>query len=568
MKPFQKNNQYKKVDPVDDIRSIARNGFLKCIEEIRKNYKDVKFVMVVDTPTIPIISKLFKMSELVEHSIVLLERYDLERKPMVSYHAIYFLSPQTDIDIFIHDFEKEPIYAAPHLLFTYNPTNTTIEKLNNSPNVVNRILTFSSLYLQFTPMDQSTFLLNCPEAFNSLYSPRPKMNFMNACNIMISGLISFFFNIKAKPLIAYEKSLPKCMQFANEFSRQFNDVYESFPPKIKTKFNTKDTLLIIIPRGADQIAPLLHQFTYEAMIYDHIHVDNETVLLEEGKPDSLLLMNVYEEPSYEDYRYVHLSELLNFCKEKSREYIELQQQMNSSDPKEKSEAIKKLSRVKDAYNQSINRYSMAIKISEINKQKNLLGFAEYEQTLATGLKDGNKVKPSSLELSQQLTKPQLDENDKIRLLAIYNIKAKQMKENDLLRNMESAGISERLAPAIQNLEYLGKQVERSSKKILIPNAFTTDKYNPLVAETINDIIDGESLNEEIYEAPSHSGKYKNIVLFMIGGISYMELRELAKIRVSLKAKKETKLWVGSTNAVYPDSYIAQLRVLDPDRLSK
>ena len=48
----------------------------------------------------------------------------------------------------------------------------------------------------------------------------------------------------------------------------------------------------------------------------------------------------------------------------------------------------------------------------------------------------------------------------------------------------------------------------------------------------------------------------------------MELRELAKIRVSLKAKKETKLWVGSTNAVYPDSYIAQLRVLDPDRLSK
>lgn len=561
MKSFRSSTQSRKAD-LDDIRSISRSNFLNCIDGIRKNYKSVKFVMIVDTPTIPIISNLFKMSELVENNIILLERYDLDRKPMLQYHAIYLLSPQADIDRFIRDFNKEPMYAAPHLLFTYSPSNSIIEKLNNASNVVNRILTFSSLFMKFTSMDKHTFTLNCPEAFNSLYSPKPKVNFLSVCNTMVSGLISFFFNIKAQPLVAYEKSLPKCMNFANEFTRQFKEAFDSFPSNVQSTFSSNNTLLIIIPRSADQVAPLLHQFTYEAMIYDHINVDNETVLLEEGKPDTLLTMNVFEEPSYEEYRYVHLSDLLNFCKEKSKKYIDLQQQMNSANAKEKSEAIKKLSRVKEAYNQSINRYSMAIKISEINKEKSLLSFAEYEQILATGLKDGNKVKPSSLELSQQLTKPQLDENDKIRLLAIYNIKGKQMKETDLLRNMESAGIRERYASAIQNLEYLGKQVERSSKKILIPNAFTTDKYNPLVAETINDINDG-TLNEEVYESPKHTGRYKNVVLFMMGGISYMELRELAKLRLRMKG---TKLWVGSTNALYPDSYIAQLRVLDPDRI--
>ncbi|KAH0795443.1 putative acetylcholine regulator unc-18 [Histomonas meleagridis] len=546
----------RKVDK-DDIRSIAREPILKTLDELHKKYKDTKFILVLDVPSIPIISALFTMSELIQNGVVLIEKYDLQREPFPLYHAIYLLGPNTSIANFIKDFESQPKYAAPHLLFSYAPSGVVIDELNNSP-VVNRILTFKSLYIQFTPMDHHTFLVNSPEALNSFYSPSPRVNLSLACDHMISGLISFFFSIRSSPLVSFEKSTQKCVQFANEFQRQFTETYDSFPPEIKSEFSNNATLLLIIPRGADPVAPLLHQFTFEAMIYDHFSIDNETVQLEEGKPDSTLSLNVYEDPSYEEYRYVHLGELLPFVQQRSRRFQELHQQTLSNDPKVKTEAIKKISREKDLYNQTINRYSMAVKLSEINERSGLVPFAEYEQTIATGLKDGNKVKASSLELSQQLTKPQIKESDKIRLLAIYNIKGNQMSETELSRNMESAGIREEYTPVFRNLQmYIGKGVKRSPKKVLIPGAYSSDKYNPLVAEAVSDANNG-SLDPDTFSIPPHNGKYKNIVLFMIGGISFMELRELNKLRSRMKG---TKLWVGSSNSLYPKSFVEQLKCL-------
>jgi hypothetical protein len=102
-------------------------------------------------------------------------------------------------------------------------------------------------------------------------------------------------------------------------------------------------------------------------------------------------------------------------------------------------------------------------------------------------------------------------------------------------------------------ECLGTPVQRKPEAMLLKDAYPMDKYIPLVSDVVQQAVEGK-LDPKAFEFTPHSGRYQNIVLFIVGGISFMELRWCDIARSKLKGPK---LYVGSTTYLLPRAFLAQ-----------
>ena len=550
-----------------DIRKEARSTVSEALKEIKEKFKNVKFIMVLDDAVDQILTSLFSMSELMEYNIVLIERYSLKRKPLTAYHAIYFFGPDVDVTHFINDWEKEPKYAAPHVLFTFAASSECLQKLQSKPSVVDHILTFKFLYMHFIPMDPFTFITPSLNCFNSMYAPGPSIPMEKINSEIMQGLVSFFFTIKCKPAVAYNKKFKPCETFAEQFSTVMNATFDSLPNDLQQKFHQTDTLLLIIGRGDDPVAPLLHQFTFEAMLYEYYNVKNHELKMDsqnskakanqDAEPDentNIMSLDYYYENTFRELRYVHCENLIDHAKCIAAKYIELQKQKSSPDRKLQQEATRKITNERKTYNQVISEYSIILEIMEKKITTAITEVSEYEQKMASGMENqDDKFKPSKVVLSQFLSRNDLSELDKIRLFAMYGMIVKKVTPKDIQNTFKSAGIDiQKYRDMVLNSSLVVTDIDRKSK--YDKDGYTTSKYIPYVSELVKGAID-KKLPKKNMEIPELPSTLQNLVVFVMGGISYMELREINEIRDKVRGMK---IFVGSTNTLTPKLYLEQI----------
>jgi hypothetical protein len=537
-----------------DLRHLARQQLIDTIDSIRTQYKDAKFVMVIDTESLPVLGSIFRTIELVEKHIVLLEKYELKRKPLPSYHGLYFLNPSASLGKLIEDFSGDaPRYAAAHILFTYPCGDAPLDELRAFPAVVSRIVTFKCLFLQFTPHDPFTFWALAAEALVSLYARAPTVPWVRSADKIVSGLISFFFSIKAQPVLAFEKANEKVASLAAQFQRQLDATFATLGDAGRS-IAKNNTILLIVSRGADPVAPLLHQFTYEAFVRESLS-PSEEYQIDEREANSLTLLNYYEDDLFKRIRFVDYPNLQDLIEPEHRPFAELQRlTREGATPEIRSDAIKRLARENKKRCEAGNHYCILGKLSDEIQRRPLVALAEYEQSLATGTEAGDKFKPSIPKLTQVITQSNLAPGDAARVLALYQIRGKRL-DSDLDRLCSTANVEPKHKAAIANIgDCLGTAVPRKTEAMVLKDAFKTDKYIPLVSELVGAVVDGK-LDSKLFEGPQGKTKYQNIVLFVVGGISFMELRWLESMRARLKG---TKLYVGSTTYLLPRAFLAQL----------
>lgn len=542
------------MNPID-LRECSRNILLKSFSDIRNQYKNTRFILVLDDAIVPIISSIFDMTELMEHNIVLCERYVLVRRPLQHYHAIYLLGPSVDIQPFIDDWKSDPKYSAPHVLFTYEPDESVLSKLHQSPSVVDHILTFKNLYIHFRPFDPMTFLLDLPCVFNSLYSTGPKYTLGKANQFMLQSLVSFFFAAKLRPVVAYDKTSSACQGFAAQFESKMTDLMRELQEKNLSKDFQGNTLLIILHRGDDAVAPLLHQFTFEAMVYEYYDVKDEIYTIDPKNKDDFLSLDYYYDQSYKDIRYVHMSSLMNTVKARSEEYRALHNLSINGTLDEKREAQRKITRVRKNYNQTISEFSVALELTQDKVTELVMESAAFEQNMVSGMKNETEAfKLQKIDLSSFLKKS-LSPVDKMRLIAIYTMITKPMGESEVQRTLQSAGLPDDYWNTTMNASLVKGKVKRHNK--YDKTRYTTDKYVPYVSEIAQNAV-AKKLPADDFELPESSGRYQNIVIYVMGGISCMELREIDEIR---NKNRGSRIYVGSTQLLTPQIYLDQIAEL-------
>lgn len=545
-----------------DIRQLERNVFVNTIEKIRKDNHGSKFILIVDTDTLPAISSLINTTELISHDIILTELYEKSREPFPMYQAIYLLHPCVDIKPFIADFEKTPKYAAAHLLFTYTCLPSTMNTLQSHPEVVNHILTFLDLWIHYRPTQPGVFMVPSPMAFKYLYAPTSPVSENQITDEINYGLISIFLTLKAIPSVVYPKSNERMKRFANKLIDQLQGVARDLDDGGKS-LNKDNTLLIVFPRGADQITPLLHRFTYQSMIYENFTVDNDTVQLKEDDPNSVVALNPYEDEIFKEYCYKHFQqfvEIRNLSTEISAVHKIIRDPSIDKTSSKYADAMKKYIRDQAKATTVSNHLEICLRLDEALTKRSLADIAQYEQCLAAKEKDGEKYKPNLSELQDIIIKQGPDSIDKLRCLAIYQLAGGKLSDSELERLLDAGNLKTgNWKDAIKNMSYLGEQAPRQSLREINPveEPFVTDIFYPYAAQTVVDALDNK-LDKKYWEIPQHSSRYTNVVIFFFGGVSFAELEKIELIRNRFKS---AKIYVGATNTITPRSFLVQTRSL-------
>lgn len=558
-----------------DIRELARGTIRAAIKEIRDKFKGVKFVLITDLQTAPVLSSMYTTIELVEQNIVLLERYDLERQPLATYHAIYFLSPMTDISPFIKDFKSPLKYSAPHLLFTYNCSDSNMAKLQDNKEVIDRILTFKYLYVDYTPYDPMGFYAMCPRALDCLYSTLQQTHsFIGCIPEIVNGLVSFFFNLKTSPIIGYEKKPSMLAELKGAFEHELQSVRESCPEEVQRQFSQNDnsTLLLLIPRGCDPVTPLLHQFTYEAMVHEQIPLENDTYTSDPKNPAKLVSFNYYEDEMFRDIRYVHQADFNKEIIPRTTKYTELTRMQDHGTPEEKKHALMELTKNNKDYNSTMNHFHVTDLLSQALRNKHLYDLSKFEQQAATGYdaEANKKFKPNNAELADYMTRQGPDFLDKLCTLTCYHLCGKKLNANEISRclmqalgNTQRGGSTSNAAqewePVLKNIisKFKDDFIQRDPKDVFVEESLLTNTFKPYVEELLSQLTANKFKNK-LFEIPEHSGRYQNIVLFFVGGVTYAELERIEKMRQQTKG---TKIYVGATQPLCYKDFLTALKTL-------
>jgi len=460
-----------------------------------------------------------------------------------------------------------------------------------------------------------------PNSFVELFSPESKRS-ADVQHLIAEKLVTVCATLKEYPVIRYQAGkdgaagglshslarlvsdkLDKLLRGSEEFNNSVNP-------------NNRSTM-IILDRSVDPMAPLLHEFTYQAMIHDLLHPDSDKFTYESTRNDGstaqkqVLLSEL--DPLWDTLRHMHIAETMNWIIDNFNSFVKenkatkLTSGKKVSSLKEMSDAMKAMPQ----YKEMLDKYSLHINMSnqcmEVFNKANLSEIAGLEQDMATGLdSEGKGVKNIISGMPRLLTQPEaeLSMEYKLRLLMLYIISQEGIKDSDRKRLMELAKVPPQDQSAIANLRYLGvtlmkgtkakktQKVKDKSKSKQRTDAppYELSRYVPEVKiigqqalENSLDPKDFPFLKEDAAEEKSASSASTNyrtstqpkwanknnrktervatsgnkLIIFIAGGVTYSELRSVYEL--SRKFKRD--VLIGSTSMLTPDVFIHDLKEL-------
>ncbi|CAD8085369.1 unnamed protein product [Paramecium sonneborni] len=397
----------------------------------------------------------------------------------------------------------------------------------------------------------------------------------------------------------------RLQELLNSFVKQKNEQYDNIE-----KEAGKITVMII-DRSYDVATPLLHDFYYQSMIYDLLDITNdiyENEVEANGKQIKQKVIFNENDDLFNRYKYRHIIQVLEGIPVEFREFIHNnttakvhQGQMNNLDLNQMSEIVKTLPQ----YNELLGKYTLHMKLIEkswaIFENKGLKEIGEIEQGLVTGIDGAGKSISTTKIQSQVATKlmsETLDDYDKLRLILLTSI-GLEMSEKD--RKILTDKIKVEHQQAILNLIYLGinpqkggQKKSKSSNRInddlkkqakhKLASACTELSRNTPLIETLvesyiesnykkpqkfdsfiinEDGIGGKGSGKSIRKGGQLARMMQNdasddtinytqkLIIFVIGGISYSEIRSLLS---NQKITSAQITLVGSTNIMKPKDF--------------
>ncbi|KAJ1673284.1 syntaxin binding protein 1, partial [Spiromyces aspiralis] len=222
--------------------------------------------------------------------------------------------------------------------------------------------------------------------------------------------------------------------------------------------------LLIVDRSIDSLAPLLHEFTYQAMVYDLIPIENGnayTHVTETGERRKYVLD--YNDEVWAKYRYMHISDAQLKLKEEFDQFI----QTNRAIVNARNAAPGDINQLKQAMvdmpeaQKKLRLFTLHIDLMrrcmQEFTQQGLEELAAIEQNLATGTtEDGSRYESANVDLPILLrnisSRPQKSTNA-LRLLLIYML-ANKIDQAEILQLAKHFNLGMPAVGIINNLKYL------------------------------------------------------------------------------------------------------------------
>ncbi|KIJ20950.1 hypothetical protein PAXINDRAFT_165767 [Paxillus involutus ATCC 200175] len=650
---------------MSSLITAVRSKFLQAIRSV--NPEGRWKILVVDDYSQKLLGSVLKQFDILEENVTLIESISSHREPQ-QFEAVYILMPTTqNVDRIIKDFSNDrQQYLAAHLFFIEGLSEPLFGRLTSSP-AEPFLRGLQELFINFWAVEAQAFSLNSPGLFFNIYSPpRNDAAFKTArsrleeelqftskiiTNLCITlnefPYIRYYYPSHHLPLGPLQPHAQTRAPPPTEGSGRWRtnlargDVaraYEAADTEFVTRllaFMVQRNLdehkrvntdfakpsdpprprgtLIITDRAMDVVAPLIHEFTYQAMCNDLLPIQDGTKYTYKFQSS----LGTYEDKTatlsdadtvWTTVRHMHMREAIDKLMADFNKFME-------ENAGFKGDGAASLNDMKDMlanlpqYQEQREKFSLHLNMAQecmtIFERDKLSLVANVEQCSATGLTPAGK---SPKTLVEEMV-PLLDNRDiinpnKVRMVALYIMYRDGVPDEDRRRLYQHASLSMAEQDAINSLLHLGTRITRgpadkdTKKKLKQKSSqeeeYELSRYKPLLRTVVEDHVNNKldtTLFPYVKDAPSattaaasksapitpttslrsakpswHKAVRSNapvdqrqrVMVFVAGGMTYSEIRECYALSRSLNKD----IYIGSTHTITPRQFIDDLKVLE------
>ncbi|KAG4086819.1 Sec1-like protein [Neocallimastix lanati (nom. inval.)] len=437
-------------------------------------------LVVVDAKSLQILNSVCEIYDILDENVTLVESIERKRQPYTNLEAIYFISPTAEsIDRLIADFQQRPLYAAANVFFTAALPDKLFQKLKRN-NVSKHIKNLKELFVDFLAFESRVFNFDIPQSFNTFYNPSKTGEITHEVENVARKLVSVLATLGEYPIIRYYDpngdrrtiAARVAFQLENELENLCN-MDPSFPPKS----NYERTTLIVVDRTIDTSGPLVHEFTYQAMVNDLIGLENGIKYIQNGAAGEKAVILDEKDNLWNKYRHTHIAEVSSEVSKQFNQFINENKAASSvakgrqggaslKELKDTIQALPQYQEMKDKFSVHID---LCQRCNNIFSKNNLTDIAKIEQNLITGVTaEGNIPKNIIMDMVPLLDSHSVDIYDKLRLLILYIICYDGVPQEDLRKLVEHAHMANPELDIISNFKYLGINLKSNQLKDLKP----------------------------------------------------------------------------------------------------
>ncbi|VAH41096.1 unnamed protein product [Triticum turgidum subsp. durum] len=472
------------------------------------------------------------------------------RQPLPSMDAIYFMQPtKQNIDIFMSNMSgKRPLYKKAYIFFSSPIQKEWVAHIKKDSSVLARVGALSEMNLEYFAIDSQGFVTDDDKALEELFTENAEssMNYNSCINTMATRIATVFASMKEFPRVHYRvartidastlttlRDLVPTKLAASVWNclARYKSTIPEFP-------QTETCELLIVDRSIDQIAPVIHEWTYDAMCHDLLSMDGNKYVQEvpnksgSGTEKKEVLLEDHD-PIWFELRDVHVADANLRLHEKMSDFIsknkaaQLHQARTNGELSTKE--LQKMVQALPQYSDQIDKLSLHVEIAEklfdIIKQQHLKDVGQLEQDLVFG-DAGSKELIDFFRTHQDISR-----ENKLRLLMIYAaINPEKIQSEKGAKLMQLAGLSADDMIAVNNMRCIcAHETKKSSKggfplkfeirkkkrgirkeRIGEESTWTLSRFYPVLEDLIEKLSKGELPKDEYHCMSDPSSSFRGI----------------------------------------------------------
>mmetsp|Transcript_50468 Transcript_50468/g.117822 ORF Transcript_50468/g.117822 Transcript_50468/m.117822 type:complete len:577 (-) Transcript_50468:93-1823(-) len=541
-------------------------------------------VLVLDDETLGIISMVYSQSDILQHEVFLVEKIKAEQhEKMRHLNAICFLRPTNDNFLRLTKELKNPKYQEYHLFFTNVVPHARLEQLAavDEYEVVHQVQEY---YADVFAINHDLFSLNLDSTSRlteerSTWSSYEELLF----DRVVEGLLAACLALRMMPVIRYSSASDTARMVAEKLHQRIREEQVLFDGVYSERKTENTPVVLLLDRRNDPVTPLLNQWTYQAMLHELLHMDNNRIDMSKV-PDirtelKQIVMSSMQDQFFEENMLANFGDLGVSIKN----YLETYQRETKNTAK--IESIEEMQKFVDQYPEfrrmsgNVSKHVAVVhELSRIVDSQDLLKASQLEQEIACSENRQEHFRA----LSDMIQGDTITPMERLRLALLYSLRYEHDSSNAQLKVLlRKTGISDDQIGLMDDLlRYAGSSVRSGdlfqNKSLLnlakttvikgfkgVENVYTQHKSH--LHSVVDSLVKGK-LKETSYPyvdgtrtAPSQKDGRARSIVFMLGGTTYEEARDVAEINA-----REGGRWaiLGGTTVHNCRTFLADVAQLD------
>ncbi|KAL3241125.1 Vps45p [Nakaseomyces bracarensis] len=546
--------------------------------------------LLLDKDTKSTISMCSTQSELLHNEIFLIDTIENQQRDIERHlRCLVYINPTDEsIDYLVKEL-RNPKYGDYHLFFSNIVSKAQLERLAEADDM-EAVSKVEEIFQDYYILNEDLFSFDMfPGQLTINNSGVWDEYNLATCK---ASLLSVLLSLKIKPDIRYESNSKMCAKLANEIASSIGK-----NEKALFDFPAMDVppLLILLDRKNDPLTPLLQPWTYQSMINEYIGLRRNVVDLSNipdiDKDLEHVTLSSMQDKFFYETMYMNFGEL----GDKVKNYVDTY--------KMKSQSNSKINTIEDIKN-FIEKYPEFRKLSgNVSKHMTIVGeldkqlkshkiweISEIEQNISVH-KDNSEDFQSLIVL---LREPSIDKYYKVKLVCIYITRHYDIQDkiNTLIREMSNiidpqevnflhrfhklitqvhqssstTSMSESEGKKDDLLSELAKKFNTKMASRGILNTSQNKAENNVYMQHIPEIstmlahLSKTGLPNDKYTSLKTNSGYSNnskaakdVVIFVVGGVTYEEARLVHQFNGTMKDK--IRVVLGGTSILSTRDYI-------------